>query len=937
VAEIAAEAPIGRIVELLRSVDPPREKPAFVEAKAELLKLLPRLAVGQATEQQVQTMRQLAGVQRICTAKDWPDKSDFDAYKTACKKMRDVIDKRLPQPFDPVAARRVAALGLSLLHLADEVARRYEGEKAARGKLDFDDQLALAYKLLTEHAAVRERLSNGLELLLVDEFQDTDKLQVDLIKVLCGEAVHAGKLFFVGDFKQSIYRFRRAEPENFLNLQSSVPESGRLRLTENFRSQPAILHFVNALFCDAFEDYEPLQAHRKQATAEPCVEFLWNLAPDKKGNHKGAAERARRQEARWIARRLRQMINGKEELIVDKVSGRPRPVQLGDVAILFRALSDVQYYEEALRECGLDYYLVGGHAFYSQQEIYDVLNLLRAVATPADEISLAGVLRSPFFSLADETLFWLVESAGSLNAGLHLDSLPHELSSEERAKAAAAAETIAYLRRIKDAVPIATLLVEAMSRTGYDAALLAEFLGERKLANLHKLLEQARAADRGGELDLDGFIAQLAQFTAEEPKEALAATAAESADVVRLMTIHYAKGLEFPLVVLPDLDRPPQFPRPPAALHPELGPLVPAANDEEKHSTTGMDLFRAIERREEGGERKRLLYVACTRAADYLILSSSLAAYDELKGDWMQLLAERFDLETGQLKGAIPKGYGKPRVRATLAEPATDSKSTGKSRGADVVRVLEEAHAMAERGEGVAPREAVPVPVDRSARQQFSVSRLTGRLVRYDPTDLATASEGAEDAAALVDPRGLGRLVHAVLERVDFRGENPIDTWCEQLASEHVLENAEEAAALAREMIARFAASSRWRELADATAVHPEVEFLLPWPPGGDDNSGRYLQGYIDCLYQDRAGSWHLLDYKTNSVTAAQCPGEAGQYEMQMGVYAIAAEQALGEPPVELVLHFLRPGAEHAFAWHDAARSKTIQLVNDAIAASTVG
>jgi ATP-dependent helicase/nuclease subunit A len=936
VALISHEAPVTQIIELLASVEPPAKKQLFVEAKQMLRELLPKLRGDAVTADQLWQIHQWARVKSdgpfICTAKDWPDKESYDQYKSACEALRKLIDDHLPPSFDPNAARASAALGLALLRLADQVAEAYRQRKDALGRLDFDDQLALAYRLLTQHAAVRERLAGGLRLLLVDEFQDTDKLQVDLIRALCGDAPEAGKLFFVGDDKQSIYRFRRAEPENFLNLQSSVPESGKLSLTGNFRSQPAILHFVNALFCETFANYQPLRPHRPQTTTEPCVEFLWTLAPDKKGRHKGAAEQARRQESRWIARRLRQMIDECEELIVDPLTKRPRPVRLGDVAILFRALSDVQYYEEALRELELDYYLVGGHAFYSQQEIYDVLDLLRSVATPADEISLAGALRSPFFALADETLFWLVESAGSLNAGLQREPLPAELAPEERAKTAAAARTLAHLRSIKEAVPIATLLGEALARTGYDAALLAEFLGERKLANLHKLLEQARAADRGGELDLDGFITELAQFIADEPKEALAATRFESADVIRLMTIHHAKGLEFPLVVLPDLDRQQAWRPPPAALHAELGPLVPHANEDEKNSVAiGMTLYKCLEKIQDAEERKRLLYVATTRAADYLLLCSSLAAYDELQSDWMQLLADRFDLESGRFAGPLPAGYEPPRVRVTTTEPPVDLRPAGKSRGVDIVHALDEAHEMAERGAGLVPPEVTPVAVDLTARVQFSFSRLTGHLVRRDPTSFVVPAEELDPAAAPVDPRGLGSLVHAVLERVDLRNHDPLGAWCEQLAAEHVVENADAAAAAAREMLGRFAASSRWRQLVEAKVVHREVEFLLAWPPEDSDGRGRYLQGYIDCLYQDRAGGWHLVDYKTNHVAADQCPLEARQYEMQLSVYALAIERALGQAPVELALCFLRPGAEHVFRWDDAARQRCIGLVNDAM------
>src|SRR5262249_36252658 len=252
-------------------------------------------------------------------------------------------------------------------------------------------------------------------------------------------------------------------------------------------------------------------------------------------------------------------------------------------------------------------------------------------------------------------------------------------SPEEALPPRAASATISHLRAIKDRVPIASLLTAALDRTGYDAVLLGEFLGERKLANLHKLLERARVADQSGAIDLDGFITQLSQFISREPKESLAATLPEAANVIRLMTIHHAKGLEFPFVVVPDLDRQPLLCSPSAALHPRLGPLVPQPPDDENDKvTTGMSLYAALERREELEERKRMLYVACTRAVDYLMLSTSVEAYDKLKSDWMELVAERFNLAGGDLIGELPPGYETPQIRVTT-DPQTDHKPAGSS------------------------------------------------------------------------------------------------------------------------------------------------------------------------------------------------------------------------------------------------------------------
>ncbi|HVT30988.1 MAG TPA: UvrD-helicase domain-containing protein, partial [Lacipirellulaceae bacterium] len=966
VAEIAAEAPIETLVRLLKNNDVSAKNARFNAARTTLLELVPRLHTldDALNESHLNQIHDAARVANVCTTKDWPSKENYAEYRDACAKLRGLIEKHQLHPFDENAALETARLGLALLTLTAKVAEAYDDRKRTQGKLDFDDLLAKADALLTspENIELRDRLADDLCLLLVDEFQDTDQLQANLVTSVCGKHFDTGRLFFVGDFKQSIYRFRGAQPKVFSDLRDRVQEDGRLPLTLNFRSQPEILHFVNSLFCDTFNQegnpYEHLRPQRKQRTDPPCVEFLWTITPDKnKRSETGNASRAREQESLAIARRVRSLIdNTNNELpIIDKETGQPRALKPGDVAILFRTLSDVQAYEEALRRYGLDYYLVGGYAFYAQQEIFDVLNLLRAVSSTADEVSLAGALRSPFFALADETLFWLANSSSSLNAGLLAESPPSQLSTEERAKVAAAGATIRHLRSIKDRVSITELLNAALDRTGYDAVLLGEFLGDRKLANLNKLLERARLADQSGAIDLDGFITQLSQFVSREPKESLAATLPEAADVIRLMTIHHAKGLEFPLVIVADLDRPPLLRPPCAALHPVLGPLVPSPdNDDGEKTTTGMSLFTALERRDELDERKRMLYVACTRAADYLILSSSLEAFDKPKSDWMKLLAERFNLENGRLLATLPDKFEIPQIRVTT-DPQTDQKPASLPRGPDLVKLVDEAQQIAANGEAPLPPQIAVIPVDRTAQHQFSFSRLTGQLINPHalspwewagvrapfsppPSNVTSASLGATaglPSSAPIDPRTLGTLVHDVLSRIDFAHPTDIAAWCEHLAPLHVLHNADRACQTALDMVERFIASPRGQQLAAATQVHREVDFLLAWPPGKPNPDGRYIQGVIDCLVQDATGAWRIIDFKTNDITPADVPSIAERYELQLQVYAIAAERTLGQEPSELVLHFLRPGTEHIVTWNNTTRDRTIQTMTKLIRQTT--
>ena len=964
-----------------------------------------------APQELLAAIRENAKVQGGGTKKHWATEEVYERFKEAAKRLRERIDKLQPQvQFDPLAARPAADLSLQAIGLAAGVAQQYDRRKSEMGRLDFDNLLIRARDLLVgaNRGELRKRLAGQLRLLLVDEFQDTDPLQVELVKALCDNEYLDGKLFFVGDYKQSIYRFRGADPAVFRQLRDEIPPPGRMPLSVNFRSRPAILDFVNALFCEEMgQDYEPLQSPREEQGAGAAVEFLWAVGSgqsavgsgqwavgsgqwavgsDEGGRSQsaisnqqsaiasplspllsplddiGRRERLLRIEADWIARRIRNMLEAAEreegeKIIWDKEARALRAVRPGDFALLFRALTNVEYYEEALRRYGVDYYLVGGHAFYSQQEVYDLLNLLRAIDVPADEVSLLGVLRSPMFALDDETLFWLSRHsdgrAKGLAAGLFQGGkLPKELDNRQRQLAGFAAATIGDLREVKDRLPVAGLIQEAMARTGYDAMLLAEFLGERKLANLQKLVEQARSFDRAEIFTLSDFIAQLSEFVARQPDEALAATRPELNDVVKLMSIHQSKGLEFPVVIVPDVGRPRRVAGPAIGFSPRLGPVL-----KDENATTGYDLLMAAENDEERQEIGRLLYVATTRAADYLILSAGVEEPGKAAGPWMELLAKRFDLKKGAVKDGETGRQGEGEkgrrgdgamVRVTTIEPPVRSKPVDLRRRRDLMKIVEKAEQMAADGQGKRPHYLAPVPCDTAARRQYSFSRLTGVL--HVETAALHVSPLESDALGPppLDPRSLGTLVHAVLEEIDFARPGDVAERVRRLAEQHLSgPERQQEEALAVEMIERFVASPRTAQIAAAKETFRELEFLLAWLPvfavgqtflsascgatfPADKNvcptSPLYLQGFIDCLYRDGDG-WRLIDYKTNRATAETLAATAAPYEMQMFVYALAAETILKSPPLELTLCFLRPGLEYHFNWDAAARRRVVELV----------
>ncbi len=893
---------------------------------ASLIDLLEWTPTADRLDEYVASLKELAAIKGALHYRRWPDA----IAKAAFCEARDALQKLLAKAsdIDWTAAEVIAAakLGRSLLAVAREFRGRYLADKASRNALDFDDLLSQMYRLVTTpaHAAIVAQLRRTTHLMMVDEFQDTDFRQVEILRRLVGEGLETGKLFFVGDSKQSIYRFRGASPEVFDALRRSLPARGQLPLSRNFRSQPAIIEFVNALFASVFTGYEKLQPAREQTTPEPAVEFLWAEFPDDK--QEWPVDRQRRHESATIARRLRELLDQRAEIVGCKVSTEHakghRPVEQRDIAILFRALSNVRYYEAALRDAGIDYYLVGGRAFYAQQEIYDVLHLLRSVASECDSLSLLGLLRSPWFGVADETIVALAGKPGELAVRLFANDWRGSLPADEVNKLLHARIVLGELRTRKAELPPAELMERAIALTGYDAVQIGEFLGERKLANLEKLIEMARSATAAGVGSIAEFVAQLADFTDDPPHEAPASTSGAADNVVRLMTLHQAKGLEFPVVVVADANRKRQHDRHAAKLDADLGPVVSLGADigESQHNAaqqmlSGRENVAALE------ELDRLFYVACTRAADYLIVSSAMCKFDGSGDRWIETLAGSFDIDTGEC--LVPGSTAQVLVNRSTDTTPLDSKASDR-------RGLAKAITMARERELAVPSEIGNIDIDPASRRRFSVTRLSGQLIAERPRYVASDESTLNDSSNTLDPLGFGTLVHAVLERIDFAKPEGAAAWAARLAPFHDLLHADRAANEATNVVKEFCRGDLALAIANSPLVRRELEFLFPWSREGE-NTHFLLRGYIDLLYRDTSGRLWIVDYKTNRVDRDGVDELAAKYELQMHLYAYVIEKTLGESPAGMTLVFLRPGVEHKFVWNEAARQRTIELVDEAI------
>lgn len=894
----------------------------------------------------LQRVRDHAQVQGGGGKKAWDSEEIYDLIKDSLSEVRKIIDKVGPQlEFNAEQVIPAARLGLQMLELVALAIDQYELRKSEAAVLDFDDLVLRTRDLLQLNSTVRKRVAAGIDFLMVDEFQDTDPVQAEIVRFLCGPKLTSGKLFLVGDAQQSIYRFRRADPNVFRQLRSEIPEAGRLPLNQNFRSQPAILDFVNALFAGALGDiFQPLVPEAKQLSPAPSIEFLFAVPSDPEAST--SAEGRRKEEAAWMARRIKELLDDPTPRIrtKDPTTGQTslRPVKAGDVVILFRALSDVQYYEQALRDCRLEYYLVGGRAFYAQQEVFDLLNLLRFLNEPDDEISLLGALRSPFFGLSDDTLMSLARHAPSLDDGLQQPPLA-ELTEAQRPLVAHAQSVLNELRGVKDRLSTTGLISRVLDLTAYDASLLPEFLGRRKLANLRKLIEMARQFDRAGGFTLADFVDRLKGAVAEETDEELAATQAESSNVLRMMTIHQSKGLEFPVVIVADMDRSGQPPPSPVEFSTELGPLVgPPERFGRQAENLGLRLHRMLEQEAESAEHLRLLYVALTRAADHLILSSGLKALDKLSSGWMKLVASRFDFATGQplvdpQTGAtvIPAPYSErcPPVLSHRVPPRSPLLPPAIHEGLplrDFVDVVTQAEPLP------LPPLLIPLRPDPVARLSFSVSELETldeRLQSHAPQQPSPEPLAETPTDLAPSAEDVGTLVHGVLERLDVHGSaDQIPKLLEACWGGTFASLPDDIRQSAGNMLTAFWMSPLAQELRNAQQYHREVEFNIALPASGIPGEAGCITGKIDCLFQTASGEWVIFDYKTGDRFAGANSGELlCHYEFQLGVYAWAIREWFGTMPARVAIVVFRPTVS-VFEW--PVDDLVIQHIRDRSAAA---
>jgi ATP-dependent helicase/nuclease subunit A len=485
--------------------------------------------------------------------------------------------------------------------LFEHADRAYAAARRAMNALDFDDLEARALELLRTRADVRARWQRELTEIMVDEFQDTNARQLELVRILSGsEDGVAGRLFYVGDPKQSIYRFRGADVRIFRSEKQRIGAS--VELSVSYRAHSALVQAMNELLRPVMaEQFAPLQAHRAQSRAGfdgASIELHLVL-----GARAGAATQC----ARAVAARIREI-------------AAAGSVEWDDVAVLCRASSSFAAYEDAFEHAGIPFLTVAGRGFYDRPEVRDALTQLQAVADPSDELALAGLLRSPAFGVSDVGLYrmrWDGVRRRGLRAALQDAERIFDEGDPDRPAAVRAREILRALRAAAGRVSAGSLLQRLFDATQFPAMLVRAGM-VRRARNLEKLVADAHA---GGILSVSEFVEMVTHMRTNDVREGEARAGSEGA--VQLMTVHASKGLEWPVVVLGDMsyESPVHFG---VRFDERDGLLAPQRRGFAGQSAA---YCHAHEREsvQAAEESARLLYVAMTRAEEMLLLAGTAA------------------------------------------------------------------------------------------------------------------------------------------------------------------------------------------------------------------------------------------------------------------------------------------------------------------------
>lgn len=862
-----------------------------------------------------------------------------------------------------VLEARRAYLGVLLMdklellrQLLVDFGQEYAMAKRAAGTLDFEDLQLEALRLLEEHEDIRRRVAESFELIVVDEFQDTNGLQYKIVDLLARDNV-----CFVGDENQSIYRFRHADVDLFRQKRRQAAASVR-PLSRNFRSQGEILAFVDYVFDRpgmlASDYYLKMTAgaERDDNGDDTRVEVILvdgsSFTSDKAG-----METTRSAEAELVARRLKQLFE----------SGLGYAA--GDAVILVRNKTEADKFSDALDRLNIPSYLSIGTGYYGKLELGDAMSLLRLLVNPLDDVSLLGVLRSPMVSISDDAFLILRRIAGSGNrqAGppplwptILAGDWEGKLPAEQGERLRGFIDGYQSLRRSSGRQTLEATVRDVISYRDYAAIAAAGPDGRKAYANLLKLVDLAMAFEDTRGRDLPSFVDFLMHQRDAEVKEGEAPTEEESSGSVQIMTIHSAKGLEFPVVVWGFMGTGGKNTSDALLLGEEgsIGfrypPLKQRSSDVDK--LLDYQKIEVVEKRKNLEDEKRLGYVAMTRAERHLILcgttdinKKSGGAYSNKAFEWVKD-ALNLDFENPDLGDlfAEPTRASSKVLRDVEGCPVSLTVCTDPAGLLEEIEREEAAEAGLEVGAVNPDIDRLPVPA-RYVPSYVSSSALSVykkcpyRFYLEQQLKMTRPEAGMVAPPATKDQlpaNQMGSLVHKVLEEAELSPEIHIDTsnaYLDDVASRELGAGVSLTGAdyqRAARLLENFKLAPVAGELADAEAsgvLYREQRFTTLL-------DATMMGGFIDVLCR-REDRMLVVDYKTDRIEdESELETAAAHHAPQMAAYALAASRLDAGGAVEVVLVFLdSPGAQVSRKYSAADIDGLSQELRDLLASMGSG
>ncbi len=867
------------------------------------------------------------------------DGADFSDLK---KKMVDfrteILEPALKQfpVFDAEIEREALRLAQSAVKVYHHTLENYHTWKRQHKYLDYDDLLVKAVEMLETSPDILRSYGDQFRHILVDEFQDTSSIQYRLVQLLKTGGDRRTRVFLVGDPKQSIYRFRGTQVSLFQEAKETL-KAPETVLGRSFRSQPAILDWIDACFTLVMgteeehpdlsglasyeQHYLPLEATRSNVHT-PSSNTTVHLIEVDKNAEDATIENKLMIEAAHLANWLQKEL---PDISVEE-GGKVRQATFGDVALLFRRTNYIKQYEYALQLAGVPYYTVSGSGFFSKQEIQDIMNILQALTSLEDEIAVVGVLRSGLFGMSDEGLYWLAQAVENWYDVLYKPELtfPDSLSASDAEVLRQCRNQMQRWRKLKDRYAPARLIDAICTETGYFGVLGSHSNGAQQIRNVEQFISLAHDFGQSTHTSPGAFVT-YAKSLQEHADTEEAPLFFGDQDAVRLMTVHKAKGLEFPIVLIPNIDytghntlQKDFYPEYGWAIH-WTDPRKPA--QQQKIKPFIYQLIRDLESRKDLAESRRLFYVASTRARDYLMLSGVFTGPEGLRN-----ILEKVDYEkdnwlhwtVGVLreKGWEPGRHGVrigsnniqvshfsylniphlPAASDLIKRGAQDGEPAGRTESSLAQYLSMEEIKRRWKIPDQAPDldEITPsmLPVFRRDPDEFFNTYILNLPGLRIPGDGQPARGGA----------AFGSLIHNILEKyVSVSQDEPTEIIDSQIADSEFRDSPN----IKDDILSKL-------QVFQNTALHQqiskypcytEVEFL-------SIIEGVELSGQIDLLIDRGSDGLVLVDYKTDTVEDGNFKARVREYTPQLEAYAYGIRQSTGDLPAEVILYFWQYGAE---------------------------